>query len=66
MSMSSCSRTAAIAQTNEQFEIVTVGFEHFIADAAIEHGILYGLVTAAMAMMTGWLASVVFRRDFEI
>ncbi len=53
----------AIAQTAEQFKIVTVGFEHFIADAAIEHGILYGFVTAAMAAMTGWFASVVFRRD---
>jgi uncharacterized protein (TIGR02186 family) len=54
---------AMIARTDERFDIVTVGFEHFIAGAAVDHGILYGLVTAAMAAMTGWFASIVFRRD---
>jgi uncharacterized protein (TIGR02186 family) len=54
---------AMIASTSERFDIVTVGFEHFIADAAVDYGILYGLVTAAMAAMTGWFASIVFRRD---
>ena len=39
------------------------GFEQFVADAAREHGLLYGLVTALMALLTGWFASVVFRRD---
>jgi hypothetical protein len=28
-----------------------------------DHGLLYGLVTAMMALATGWLASVAFRRD---
>jgi uncharacterized protein (TIGR02186 family) len=54
---------AAIARTNSAFEIVTVGFERFIANAAVDHGLAYGVVTAMMAVMTGWLASVVFRRD---
>jgi uncharacterized protein (TIGR02186 family) len=54
---------AMIASTAERFDIVTVGFEHLIAGAALDHGILYGLVTAAMAAMTGWFASIVFRRD---
>jgi hypothetical protein len=27
------------------------------------HGLLYGLITATMAILTGWFASVVFRRD---
>ncbi|MCX7309502.1 MAG: TIGR02186 family protein, partial [Afipia sp.] len=35
----------------------------FIANSARQHGLLYGLATALMALMTGWLASVVFRRD---
>ncbi len=52
-----------IARTNSAFELVTVGFERFIAGSAVDHGILYGLATAAMALMTGWLASIVFKRD---
>jgi uncharacterized protein (TIGR02186 family) len=54
---------AMIARANSAFEIVTVGFERFIASAAVDHGLFYGLATAMMALMTGWLASIVFRRD---
>ena len=52
-----------IAQTNSAFEIVKVGFEQFVANAAREHGLLYGLATTMMALATGWIASVAFRRD---
>jgi hypothetical protein len=31
--------------------------------AARDHGLLYGLATAMMAIATGWFASVIFRRD---
>ena len=54
---------ALITRTGSAFEIDTVGFERFIALSAIDHGILYGLATAFMAVMTGWLASIIFRRD---
>jgi uncharacterized protein (TIGR02186 family) len=54
---------ALIASSNEAFDIVKYGFEHFVADSAVNHGLLYGLATAAMAMLTGWLAAVMFRRD---
>jgi uncharacterized protein (TIGR02186 family) len=54
---------AVIARTSSAFEIVTVGFERFIAGAAVDHGLLYGLATAMMAVMTGWFASIIFRRD---
>lgn len=54
---------ALLARTQTALEIVKVGFEQFVAVAAREHGLLYGLVTALMALVTGWLASVVFRRD---
>jgi uncharacterized protein (TIGR02186 family) len=52
-----------IARTNSAFEIVKVGFEQFVVTAAHDYGLLYGLATAAMALMTGFLASVAFRRD---
>lgn len=54
---------ALIAKTDTAFEIVKVGFEQFVANSARQHGFLYGLATALMALMTGWLASVAFRRD---
>ena len=54
---------AMVAQTDTRFAIVKVGFEQFIADAARHNGLLYGLATIALALMSGWAASVVFRRD---
>ena len=52
-----------VARGNSAFEIVKVGFEQFVANTARQNGLAYGLVTAAMALMTGWMASIVFRRD---
>ncbi len=52
-----------IAHTETAFEIAKVGFEQFVANAARNNSIGYGLVTAMMALMTGWFASVVFRKD---
>jgi uncharacterized protein (TIGR02186 family) len=54
---------ALIARTDTAFEIVKVGFEQFIANAAQQSAWLYGLITVMMALITGWLASVIFRRD---
>jgi uncharacterized protein (TIGR02186 family) len=55
--------SALLARAVSAFEIVKVGFEQFVANAAQEHGLLYGITTAMMAIMTGWFAAVVFRRD---
>jgi uncharacterized protein (TIGR02186 family) len=52
-----------LARTDSAFEIAKVGFEQFVVEAAHEHGLLYGLATALMALLTGWIASVAFRRD---
>ncbi len=52
-----------VAHTDSAFEIVKVGFEQFVVNAARDHGLLYGFATALMALMTGWIASVAFRRD---
>ena len=54
---------ALVTRTETAFEIVKVGFEQFIATTARQNGLLYGLVTAFMALMTGWMASIVFRKD---
>jgi uncharacterized protein (TIGR02186 family) len=54
---------ALISKAETAFDIVKVGFEQFVANAARNHGFIYGLLTAAMALMSGWAASIVFRRD---
>ena len=54
---------ALVARTETAFEIVKVGFEQFVATTARQNGLIYGLVTAFMALMTGWMASIVFRKD---
>ena len=52
-----------LARADSTFDIVKVGFEQFVVSAANEHGLLYGIATALMALLTGWIASVTFRRD---
>jgi len=54
---------AMLTRTASAFEIIKVGFEQYVATAAVNDGILYGLLTSLMALVTGWLASIVFRRD---
>ncbi len=45
------------------FAIIKVGFEQFGATSARQNGLTYGLVTAAMTLMSGWIAPIVFRKD---
>lgn len=54
---------AVITQTTSALEVIKAGFEQYVAEAAANYGLLYGLATTLMALLTGWLASVVFRRD---
>ncbi|TAK48513.1 MAG: TIGR02186 family protein [Xanthobacteraceae bacterium] len=52
-----------VTRAETAIEIVKIGFEQFVAEAARQHGAAYGLITTLFALMTGWFASVVFRRD---
>jgi len=54
---------ALLSRSTTAFEVVKVGFEQFVANAARDHGLPYGLATTMMALLTGWFASVVFRKD---
>ena len=54
---------ALVTRADTAFEIVKVGFEQFVATTARQNGFAYGLITALMALMTGWMASIVFRKD---
>jgi uncharacterized protein (TIGR02186 family) len=52
-----------IARQSTAIEVVKTGFEELFARAAREHGFLYGLATALLALGTGLLANFIFRRD---
>jgi len=54
---------AFITKADTTFDIVKIGFEQFVATTARQHGFVYGLFTVFMALMTGWMASIVFRKD---
>ena len=52
-----------LSRTQTNFELVKTGFEQQVAVVAREWSLLYGLVVAAVAVLFGWLASMIFRRD---
>jgi len=52
-----------LARQSTNFEVVKSGMEQRLASAAHDLPLPYGLVTVLMALLLGWLASVVFRRD---
>ena len=54
---------AVIWSETSAFEIIKTGAEQFIAYAARDYSLFYGLATTALALMTGWLGSILFRRD---
>jgi uncharacterized protein (TIGR02186 family) len=54
---------ALLATTEAPLHIGKIGFEQHVTELARERGVVYGLATVAMALVTGWLAGVIFRRD---
>jgi len=52
-----------LARESTNFEVAKTGFEAFVANAARDQGLFYGLAAAMLALFTGWVASVAFRRD---
>jgi len=51
-----------VAQRSEGFAVQKIGFERFLYASAVGQPLLYGLVCAILAIFTGWLGGVVFRR----
>jgi uncharacterized protein (TIGR02186 family) len=54
---------AMIERRSSAFEVYKAGFEQIVTTAARDHGLLYGLATMLMSILTGWLAAIIFRRD---
>lgn len=47
----------------ENINILKTGFEQYTFSLAYENPALYGIVTIIIALMTGWLAGIIFRKD---
>jgi uncharacterized protein (TIGR02186 family) len=52
-----------IAREDTAVEVVKTGFEELVARSARDHGLLYGIGTAFLAIFTGFFASFIFRQD---
>lgn len=51
-----------IATRSEGFSVRKTGFERFLGRAATQQPLLYGIAAVILALFTGWLGGVVFRR----
>lgn len=51
-----------IAEKSDGFSVRKIGFERFLGQSARTQPLLYGLVCVALALFTGWLGGVVFKR----
>jgi uncharacterized protein (TIGR02186 family) len=52
-----------ITEKSVPLRVIKTGIEQTITDAAHEQPILYGLFAVFLAVVTGWGASVMFRKD---
>jgi uncharacterized protein (TIGR02186 family) len=53
----------ALSRVETRFRLFKIGFEEQVGAIARNWSAPYGIVTAACAILFGWLASVIFRRD---
>lgn len=54
---------ALLARQEEQFRILKTGFEQWVFTFSREQSFIYGVLCVVLALFTGWLAGVIFRRD---
>lgn len=53
---------AVIARSSSGFAVRKIGFERFLALSSVHSPLLYGLACVVLAVFTGWIGGVVFRR----
>ncbi|MBE0581801.1 TIGR02186 family protein [Devosia sp.] len=51
-----------IARKSEGFAVRKIGFERFLALSAVQQPLLYGVICVILALFTGWMGGVLFRR----
>ncbi len=52
-----------LSKTSHKVTITKTGFEQLMYDFSRNYGYIYGIVCVFLAMVTGWLSSVIFKRD---
>jgi uncharacterized protein (TIGR02186 family) len=52
-----------VAEHVSDVEVTKIGFEQSVTDLATHRGVVYGLASVFIALFTGWLGGVLFRRD---
>jgi uncharacterized protein (TIGR02186 family) len=52
-----------IKETSAQLAILKAGFEQSIFLASRDYGFLYGVFAVLLAILTGWLGRLLFRKD---
>ncbi len=52
-----------VMETSSQLAIVKAGFEQRVYNYAHQYSFYYGIFAVALAMVTGWLGRLLFRRD---
>lgn len=52
-----------LAHATDSVLVSKTGFERFMFQASRNQSLAYGLATVALALFSGWLAGVIFRRD---
>ena len=52
-----------VKETSAQLAILKSGFEQMLFRLSTNHGTFYGFVAVGLAMLTGWLGRLIFRRD---
>jgi uncharacterized protein (TIGR02186 family) len=51
-----------VARKSEGFAVRKIDFERFLAQSATQYPLLYGICCVILALFTGWLGGVLFRR----
>jgi len=52
-----------LSKTEAELSVAKSGFEQFTSEFARDHSLIYGIVAVLLAMFTGWLAGVIFKKD---
>jgi hypothetical protein len=51
-----------VARKSEGFAVRKMGFERFMALAAVQQPLAYGIICVILALFTGWLGGIIFKR----
>jgi uncharacterized protein (TIGR02186 family) len=51
-----------VARKSEGFAVRKIDFERFVALSAVQYPLLYGIACVLLALFSGWLGGLLFRR----